>query len=66
MTLYKVRLLLSAPWRSYIDPLPLSPDYEATLTITFDQGSDSTKVLFNLVGVPIGQEDVTTRNFQGK
>jgi activator of HSP90 ATPase len=41
-------------------------NYEATLTITFDQGSDSTKVLFNLVGVPIGQEDVTTRNLQGK
>ncbi|CAL1705696.1 unnamed protein product [Somion occarium] len=37
----------------------------ATLTTTFDQSSDSTKVTWSLEGVPTGFEDEITRNLQG-
>ncbi|KAI0819058.1 activator of Hsp90 ATPase [Irpex lacteus] len=37
----------------------------ATLTTTFEQSSDSTKVIWKLDGVPLGQEDELTRNIQG-
>ncbi|KAJ8594292.1 hypothetical protein M405DRAFT_872204 [Rhizopogon salebrosus TDB-379] len=37
----------------------------ATLTTTFAQSSDSTKVTFNLSGVPTGMEDEITRNLEG-
>jgi len=39
--------------------------HEATHTITFVQGSDSTKVTFTLSGVPTGQEDELRRNLEG-
>ncbi|KZT34712.1 hypothetical protein SISSUDRAFT_1052399 [Sistotremastrum suecicum HHB10207 ss-3] len=39
--------------------------HDATLTTTLDQSSDSTKITWNLVGVPKGQEDETERNIQG-
>ncbi|KAG0701785.1 activator of Hsp90 ATPase [Suillus ampliporus] len=37
----------------------------ATLTTTFEQSSDSTKVTFTLDGVPKGMEDELTRNLEG-
>ncbi|THV03961.1 hypothetical protein K435DRAFT_650146 [Dendrothele bispora CBS 962.96] len=36
-----------------------------TLTTTFDQSSDSTKVTLTLEGVPLGQEDEIRRNIEG-
>ncbi|OAX34198.1 hypothetical protein K503DRAFT_699152 [Rhizopogon vinicolor AM-OR11-026] len=40
-------------------------DHFATLTTTFEQSSDSTKVKFTLDGVPKGMEDEITRNLEG-
>lgn len=37
----------------------------ATLTTTLDQGSDHTKVMWSLAGVPLGMEDEITRNING-
>jgi len=37
----------------------------ATLTITFDQGSDSTEVKFSLAGVPKGMEQELESNLEG-
>ncbi|KZV71608.1 hypothetical protein PENSPDRAFT_577383 [Peniophora sp. CONT] len=39
--------------------------HEATLTTTFDQSTDSTKVTFTLSGVPKGMEDELKRNLEG-
>ncbi|KDR73679.1 hypothetical protein GALMADRAFT_251459 [Galerina marginata CBS 339.88] len=39
--------------------------HEATLTTTLDQSSESTKVIFSLVGVPIGMQDEIKRNIEG-
>ena len=39
--------------------------HEATLTTTFDQSTDSTKVTFTLTGVPKGMEDELRRNIEG-
>ncbi|KAF9479290.1 hypothetical protein BDN70DRAFT_878968 [Pholiota conissans] len=39
--------------------------HEATLTTTLTQSSDSTKVVFSLVGVPLGREDEIKRNIEG-
>ncbi|EAU88891.2 chaperone activator [Coprinopsis cinerea okayama7 len=39
--------------------------HEATLTTTFDQSTDSTKVTFSLAGVPTGMEDELRRNIEG-
>jgi len=39
--------------------------HEATLTTTFEQSSDSTKVTFTLAGVPKGMEDELERNIDG-
>ena len=39
--------------------------HEATLTTTLDQSSDSTKVVFTLVGVPLGKEEEIKRNIEG-
>ncbi|KAJ8522364.1 hypothetical protein ONZ45_g1051 [Pleurotus djamor] len=39
-------------------------EHAATLTTTLDQGSDSTKVIFALSGVPTGMEDEITKNLQ--
>ncbi|KAH6908306.1 chaperone activator [Coprinopsis sp. MPI-PUGE-AT-0042] len=39
--------------------------HEATLTIAFDQSTDSTKVTFTLTGVPTGMEDELRRNIEG-
>lgn len=41
------------------------PEYEATLTITLNQSSDSTTVTFTLDGVPKGMEDEVGRNLEG-
>jgi activator of HSP90 ATPase len=35
----------------------------STLTLVFDQGTDSTNLRLTWNGVPVGQEDVTKRNF---
>ncbi|KAG1792208.1 activator of Hsp90 ATPase [Suillus plorans] len=40
-------------------------EHFATLTTTFEQSSDSTKVTFTLDGVPKGMEDELTRNLEG-
>ncbi|KAI0699986.1 activator of Hsp90 ATPase [Cytidiella melzeri] len=40
-------------------------DHFATLTTTFNQSPDSTKVIWKLTGVPLGMEDELTRNIQG-
>jgi len=40
-------------------------EHEATLTTTFEQSSDSTKVTFALAGVPKGMEDELERNIDG-
>jgi len=37
----------------------------ATLTTTLDQGSDSTKVVYELSGVPLGHEDEIRNNING-
>ncbi|KJA13685.1 hypothetical protein HYPSUDRAFT_151310 [Hypholoma sublateritium FD-334 SS-4] len=39
--------------------------HDATLTTSLTQGSDSTKVVFSLVGVPLGTEDEIKRNIEG-
>ncbi|KAH9484431.1 hypothetical protein JR316_0003913 [Psilocybe cubensis] len=39
--------------------------HEATLTTTLEQGSESTKVVFSLAGVPLGMEDEIKRNIEG-
>ncbi|KAG8972517.1 hypothetical protein FRB90_010189, partial [Tulasnella sp. 427] len=45
---------------------PSWPDnHSATLTTTLDQGSDSTRVVFALDGVPSGQEDEIRGNING-
>ncbi|KAH0827190.1 activator of Hsp90 ATPase [Lanmaoa asiatica] len=45
---------------------PIWPsEHEATLTTTFEQSSDSTKVTFTLAGVPKGLEDELGRNIDG-
>ncbi|KAF9227703.1 hypothetical protein BS17DRAFT_693270 [Gyrodon lividus] len=45
---------------------PMWPsEHEATLTTTFEQASDSTKVTFSLAGVPKGMEDEIERNIDG-
>ncbi|KAG9005812.1 hypothetical protein FRB94_003882 [Tulasnella sp. JGI-2019a] len=45
---------------------PTWPDgHAATLTTTLNQGSDSTKVVFELAGVPTGQEDEIRNNLNG-
>ena len=43
----------------------MSLGHSATLTVTFDQSSDSTKVTFSLAGVPAGQQDEIKRNLEG-
>jgi activator of HSP90 ATPase len=40
-------------------------DHSATLTTTLEQSTDSTKVTFNLAGVPKGLEDEIKRNLEG-
>jgi len=40
-------------------------DHAATLTTTFEQSSDSTKVTWTLRGVPLGMEDEIKKNIQG-
>jgi len=40
-------------------------DHFGTMTITFDQSSDSTKVTMSLDGVPKGMEDEIKRNIEG-
>jgi hypothetical protein len=35
----------------------------STLTLVFDQGTDTTNLRLTWDGVPVGQEDVTKRNF---
>ncbi|PIL24510.1 hypothetical protein GSI_14266 [Ganoderma sinense ZZ0214-1] len=40
-------------------------EHTATLTTTLDQGSDSTKVTWQLDGIPLGMEDEINRNLQG-
>ena len=37
----------------------------ATLTTSFDQSTDSTKVTWNLNGIPLGSEDEIQRNLKG-
>lgn len=39
--------------------------HTATMTTTFEQSSDSTKVTWSLAGVPLGMEDELTHNIQG-
>jgi len=39
--------------------------HSATLTTTLSQSSDSTKVTWNMTGVPVGMEDEIQRNLQG-
>jgi len=39
--------------------------HEATLTTSFTQSSDSTKLVYTLAGVPTGQEDELRRNLEG-
>lgn len=39
--------------------------HDATLTTSLTQGSDSTKVVFSLAGVPLGTEDEIKRNIEG-
>lgn len=39
--------------------------HAAKLTTRLVQGSDSTKVTFTLVGVPLGMEEETRRNLEG-
>jgi activator of HSP90 ATPase len=39
--------------------------HQATLTTTLEQSSDSTKVTWSLVGVPVGMEDEITQNING-
>jgi len=40
-------------------------EHYATLTTSFDQSNDSTKVTWNLDGVPLGSEDEIERNIKG-
>jgi len=40
-------------------------EHYATLTTSFDQSDDSTKVTWNLDGVPLGSEDEIERNIKG-
>lgn len=40
-------------------------DHAGTMTITFDQQTDSTTVKFKLAGVPTGLQDETSQNLQG-
>jgi activator of HSP90 ATPase len=35
------------------------------VTFTFDQASDSTKLIVKQTGVPIGEEEITQRNWTG-
>lgn len=37
----------------------------ATLTTTFEQSTDHTKVVWVLEGVPLGSEEEISRNLQG-
>lgn len=39
-------------------------EHFASLTLLFDQGQGETKVKVNWQGVPIGEEDITRRNFE--
>jgi len=39
--------------------------HSGTLTTTINQQSDSTKVLWELAGVPTGQEEEITNNLRG-
>ncbi|KAI5802207.1 activator of Hsp90 ATPase [Pyronema domesticum] len=39
-------------------------DHFSTLTLVFDQGSDSTNLRLKWDGVPVGQDEVTKRNFE--
>lgn len=39
--------------------------HQATLTTTFDQSTDSTKIEWSLSGVPSGSEDEIERNLKG-
>ena len=41
----------------------LNVGHYSTLTLAFDQGTDSTVLRLSWDGVPVGQEDVTKRNF---
>ncbi|KAN0077112.1 Activator of Hsp90 ATPase [Tylopilus felleus] len=66
----KGRYILLTPGKEIIQTWALtSPTWpsghEATLTTTFDQSSDSTKVTFTLAGVPKGMEDELGRNIDG-
>ncbi|KAK9316106.1 activator of Hsp90 ATPase [Lipomyces starkeyi] len=40
------------------------PEHFADLKIVFDQGQSETKAIVTWKGVPVGQEDVTRRNFE--
>lgn len=44
---------------------PTNLGHAGTLTITFDQGADSTRVVFKLSGVPNGLEDEINQNLRG-
>lgn len=45
---------------------PMWPSgHHATLTTSFDQSSDSTKITWSLSGVPLGTEDEIERNIKG-
>ncbi|KAG0186277.1 hypothetical protein DFQ28_008076 [Apophysomyces sp. BC1034] len=37
----------------------------STVTLTFDQGSDSVKLNMKQTGVPVGEEELTQRNWEG-
>ena len=50
---------------SFLREPPYLSDHHATLTATFDQQSDSTKLSFELDGVPLGMEDELKRNIEG-
>lgn len=41
-----------------------SLEHFSTLTLVFDQGTDSTNLRLTWNGVPVGQDEVTKRNFE--
>ena len=41
------------------------PGHDAILTTTLKQSTETTKVTFSLVGVPLGMQDEIKRNLEG-
>jgi hypothetical protein len=47
-----------------VRPLKIATGHYSTLELVFDQGTDTTNLRVTWTGIPVGQEEVSKRNFE--